>query len=77
MLFKIIDVRIFLITLALGLFYIYITDEYKKIIIIYPTPDNVKTTQYKDKTDNCFTYDLNEVKCPKDDDKYFDVKMQK
>ena len=77
MLFKIIDIRIFLISLALGLFYIYISDEYKKIIIIYPTPDNVKTTQYRDKTDNCFSYNLNEINCPNDTNKYIDIKMQK
>ncbi len=77
MLFKIIDVRIFIISLALGLFYIYIMDEYKKVIIIYPTPDNIKTTQYKDKTDSCFSYNLNEISCPSDDDKYYKVEMQK
>jgi hypothetical protein len=41
--------------------YIYISDDYKKIIYMYPTPDNVDTLQYKDKTDNCFTYNLKEL----------------
>lgn len=64
--FEIIDFRIVLLTLAIGLFYIYIRGSNKKIVIIYPTPDNINEYQYKDKQNNCFSYDLNEVKCPTD-----------
>jgi hypothetical protein len=77
MLFKYIDLKIFIITLSIGLFYTYITDDYKKVIILYPTPDNIKEYQYKDKSDNCYTYDLNEVNCPDDENKYQTVKIQK
>jgi len=64
--FKFIDFRIFLITLAIGLFYIYIAGGNKKILIIYPTPDNIHEYQYKNKENNCFSYELNEVTCPTD-----------
>ena len=74
--FKFIDFRIFLISLAIGLFYIYISGDNKKIIIIYPTPDNVDEYQYKDKTNNCFSYELNEVKCPADPNLLHNVKIQ-
>lgn len=74
--FKFIDIRIFLISLAIGLFYIYITGDNKKVIIIYPTPDNINEYQYKDKTNNCFSYELNEVKCPSDSNLMHDVKIQ-
>jgi hypothetical protein len=77
MLFKYINLKIFIISLAVGLFYIYITDEYKPIMVIYPTPENIKEYQYKDKTDNCYTYDLNEVECPEDSTKFQTVKVQK
>jgi hypothetical protein len=77
MLFKYIDFKIFIITLSIGLFYTYITDDYKKVIILYPTPDNIKEYQYKDNSDNCYTYDLNEVNCPDDENKYQTVKIQK
>ena len=77
MLFKYIDLKIFIVTLSIGLFYTYITDDYKKVIVLYPTPDNIKEYQYKDKTDNCYTYDLNEVDCPDDENKYQTVKIQK
>ena len=73
--FKYINFRVFLITLAIGLFYIYISDEYKHTIIIYPTPDNIDEYQFKDKSNNCFSYDMNEVKCPSVD-KYHNIKAQ-
>ena len=74
--FKYIDVRIFIISLAIGLFYIYIAEDYKKVIVIYPTPDNIKTTQYKDKTGNCFSYNLKEIKCPLDENLIHNIKIQ-
>lgn len=74
---KYIDIKYFIISLAIGLLYIYISDEHKQVIIMYPTPDNKDQYQYKDKTDNCFTYDLNEVACPSDVNKYHQIKIQK
>ena len=74
--FKYIDIRIFLISLSIGLFYIYIAEDYKKVIVMYPTPDNVDTLQYKDKTDNCFTYNLKELNCPSDDNLIHNIKIQ-
>ena len=74
--FKYIDIRVFLMSLTIGLLYIYLAEEYKKVIIIYPTPDNIKNYQYKDKTDNCFTYNLKEVKCPADDNLLHKIKIQ-
>ena len=74
---KYIDIKYFIISLAVGLFYIYISDEHKKVIILYPTPDNKDEYQYKDKTNSCFMYDLNEVSCPNDLNKYHQVKIQK
>jgi len=73
--FKYINFRIFLISLAIGLFYIYISDEYKHTIIIYPTPDNINEYQFKDKSNNCFSYEMKEVKCPSLD-LYHNIKVQ-
>jgi hypothetical protein len=72
-----IDIRYFLISLAIGLFYIYISDDYKKVIVIYPTPDNEEEYQYRDKTGTCFSYDLKEVKCPLDVTKIHNIQFQK
>jgi hypothetical protein len=74
---KYIDIRYFIVSLAIGLFYIYVSDEHKQVIIMYPTPDNKDEYQYKDKTDSCFTYDLNEVSCPNDVNQYHQIKIQK
>jgi dTDP-D-glucose 4,6-dehydratase len=71
--FKFIDIRIFLISLSIGLFYIYIAEDYKKVIVMYPTPDNIKNTQYKDKTGNCFSYNLKEIKCPLDEKLIYNI----
>ena len=64
MISKYINIKIFLISLALGLFCVYITGADIKVIHIYPTPDNSATVQFKDKSDQCFEYKANEVSCP-------------
>ena len=74
--FKFIDFRIFFISLAIGLFYIYVSDEYKQTIVIYPTPDNIHDYQFKDKSNNCFSYELNEVTCSTDDKLFHTIKIQ-
>tara|TARA_Y100000816_G_scaffold146546_1_gene104007 strand:- start:46 stop:276 length:231 start_codon:yes stop_codon:yes gene_type:complete len=62
-LFKLINIKYFLLALFVGLIYIYFNDDRKKIII-YPTTSNFDKIEYKDKADNCFKYNLKEVKCP-------------
>ena len=74
--FKYIDFRVFLLSLLVGLLYIYVAEEHKKSVIVYPTPDNIKDYQYKDKSNNCFSYDLKEVKCPLDANLLHNIKIQ-
>ena len=61
---KYISLPIFLASLVLGLFFVYIMGNDIKPVYVYPTPDNVGTIQYKDKSDNCFVYQSHEVECP-------------
>ena len=61
--FKIINLKFFLLALFIGLIYMYFNDDRKKIII-YPTTSNFNKIEYKDRADNCFKYNLKEVKCP-------------
>lgn len=63
MIFKSLNIKYFIISLSIGLLYVYLLEENKQIIYIYPTPDNIDTYHYKDKSDNCFSYDLEEVEC--------------
>ena len=60
---KFINFKIFIISLAIGLFYVYLTAPDKKVIFVYPTPDNTDDIQYKDKADNCHKYRVTEVSC--------------
>lgn len=77
MIFNYLDIKYFIISLSIGLLYIYLSEEYKKIVYIYPTPDNVKKYQYVDNTDECFSYDFKEVKCPINNTKVKNVKFQR
>jgi len=62
--FRFIDMKILLVSLALGLFAVYITMPDQRLIYVYPTPENVDVMQYKDSTDTCFSIKKTEVSCP-------------
>jgi len=61
-----ISIPTFLISFAIGIFFIYILGLEMKTILIYPTPENVDKILFKDKADNCFYFDQIEAECPKD-----------
>lgn len=67
MLSNYISLPVFLISFAIGLFFIYILGPEKKTIYIYPTPENVDKVLFKDKADNCFYFQEEVVECPKDE----------
>lgn len=56
----------FFVALAIGLFFTYIYAPKKKIIIKWPTPENVGKLVYKDYSDLCYKYNANEIACPDD-----------
>lgn len=58
----------FLISLAIGIFLVYITNPPQTVIHVYPTPDNINDIQYKDKLNNCFQYQSQQVTCPNNED---------
>jgi hypothetical protein len=62
--FSYISFPLFLVSLAIGLFCVYVLGPEKKAIYVYPTPDNYRTVQYKDNIDQCFTYQAKQVDCP-------------
>jgi hypothetical protein len=63
-LFKFINIPVFIISLAFGIFAVYITIPKTRKILIYPTTENVNLIQYRDKTNTCFSVQQDEVKCP-------------
>ena len=64
MLSKYISLPIFLISFALGLFFVYVLGPESKTIYVYPSPQNYMTTQYKDNVDQCFEFKPVESSCP-------------
>jgi hypothetical protein len=77
MLFKFISLKIFLLSLALGLLFVYLSSPDPTIIYVYPTPDNAGHIEYKDKADNCFQFEANEITCPSDTSKLKTIPIQK
>jgi hypothetical protein len=52
-----------LLGLFIGFFMIYITYEPPKIIVKYPTIDNIEKTIYTDNNSNCYKYYAKETSC--------------
>jgi hypothetical protein len=77
MFLKYISFKIFMISLAVGLLYVYLSSPDPTIIYVYPTPDNVGNIEYKDKADNCFQFEANEITCPSDKSKIKTIPIQK
>ena len=67
MIFEYISFPIFIISFAIGLFFVYIYGPEMKTIYIYPSPENIDKVIFKDKAENCFSFQANEVECPKNE----------
>jgi len=52
-----------LVSFLVGIIFIIFKSGEQRSIIVYPNPDNIHKVQYKDSTDTCFKYDLNESDC--------------
>ena len=76
MMFEYVSFPIFLISLAIGLFYVYVVVPSPHVIVVYPTPDNSHEFQFKDSANNCFEYDPKEVECPSDKSLIKDIPIQ-
>ena len=73
---KLINIPLFIVSLALGLFCVYVTAAPNKVIYVYPTPDNLDQIQYIDKANNCHKFRANEVRCNSSDN-VKDIPIQK
>ncbi len=46
----------FIVSLAIGLFYVYVMAPAPTVIYVYPTPENLDDVEYRDKADTCFKF---------------------
>jgi hypothetical protein len=76
MLLNYISLPIFLISFAIGAFFIYILGPKMKTIYIYPSPENVNKVLFKDKADNCFYFEEEIVECPEDETLISNIPIQ-
>ena len=65
MLSKYINIPVFLVSLAIGIFAVYILEPETRNIFIYPSPENRNKIQYIDKVDGCYEYEQTEIDCNK------------
>lgn len=69
----------FLVSLAIGMFLVYITTPPPEVIIEYPTPENAGKVIYKDSSNNpdgCYTYMAKQVSCPTNEEEIMKVPYQ-
>jgi len=76
MFFKYLSFKYFLVSLAVGLLFVYLSTPTPTIIYVYPTPDNVNDIEYKDEAGNCFKFNADEVACPTDKSKIKRIPIQ-
>lgn len=66
---KYIEPYSFIISLALGILYIYLTADKPQVIYKWPTPYNVDNITYRDSANQCYKYKVDKTTCPKDKSK--------
>ncbi len=65
MLFNRLNPLAFIVSFCVGMFFVYLMEPQKKIIVQHPKP-NDDVTIYRDDENNCYKYKTIEVKCPTD-----------
>lgn len=66
MLSKYINIPVFLISFAIGIWFVYMFNDNNRTILVYPTHENYSLLQYRDKVGNCYSIEETEVECPND-----------
>ena len=73
---RFIRIPIFIVSLAIGLLFVYIFNPDKRKIFVYPSPENVNNIQYKDSTGACFEFKQTKLKCPEKESEISKVPAQ-
>jgi len=64
LLFKIFNIRYFILGILLGLLLLQLYPNNREEIIIYPSDKIQENAQYIDNADNCFEFSIKEIECP-------------
>ena len=59
-------IPIFLVSFVIGMVCIYFSPMEYKTVMVYPSPENTKKIQYKDKAGQCFDFSAKLVDCTSD-----------
>ena len=70
------DPIVFIVSLCLGIFFVYLITPLPKVIVKYPTPENSGRVIYKDEAHNCFKIISKEVNCPKNKKEIKSIPLQ-
>ncbi len=65
---KFIHLPAFIVSFAVGVLFVYLYNDEKRTILVYPRPDNVGELAYRDPAGACFYFKETEVVCPEDED---------
>ena len=76
MISRYLSIYTFIVSLAIGLFIVYIWGPEERIVYVFPTPENANRIQYKDNVDNCSTFKSTEVDCPTDENEISKIPIQ-
>lgn len=74
--FKFILFKYLILGIIFGMLALHYSDNEKRVIHVYPTPENINIIQYKDGADNCFTFENIIVDCPTDPDEIHSIPVQ-
>ena len=67
MILNYISLPTFFISFAIGILFVILIGPEMKSVYVYPSPENVDKILFKDKVSNCFYFEEEYVKCPKDE----------
>tara|TARA_A100001015_G_scaffold72808_2_gene80771 strand:- start:533 stop:763 length:231 start_codon:yes stop_codon:yes gene_type:complete len=73
---KLISIPIFLISLAIGLFLVYLREPEYKNVYIYPNPDNINKYQWMDNANNCYEWKQSDILCPDNPEQISQIPLQ-
>lgn len=66
----------FIISLGVGLLYVYLSTDTPDVIIKYPTPENAGKIVYRDSNDVCYRYRAEKTSCPMNENDVKQIPLQ-